>query len=139
MKIVLMFVAMISCTVAANLLLKTGAVTGDSGREGLAHLLNWRVMLGLVVFGLAAAFYLLILQWLPLNVAQSFSSIAKLTITSIEIELSISCWSVFCRQSWMSFGSAGGAPIASIFVFPPRSLMNLMNLNICCRSSFMCL
>ena len=74
MKIVLMFVGMISCTVAANLLLKTGAVTGDSGREGLAHLLNWRVMLGLVVFGLAAAFYLLILQWLPLNVAQSFTA-----------------------------------------------------------------
>lgn len=74
MKIVLMFVAMISCTVIANLLLKTGAVTGDSGREGMAHLLNWRVLLGLMTFGMAALFYLLILRWLPLNVAQSFTA-----------------------------------------------------------------
>jgi len=73
-KVVLMFIAMISCTVVANLLLKTGAVTGDSGREGLAHLLNWRVLLGLVAFGLAAGLYLLILRWLPLNVAQSFTA-----------------------------------------------------------------
>lgn len=74
MKIVLMFIGMISCTVIANLLLKTGAVSGDAAREGLAHLLNWRVASGLVAFGLAAALYLLILRWLPLNVAQSFTA-----------------------------------------------------------------
>lgn len=74
MKIVLTFLAMISCTVAANLLMKTGAVAGQSGQASLVHLVNWRVALGLGIFGLAACFYILILQWLPLNVAQSFAA-----------------------------------------------------------------
>jgi undecaprenyl phosphate-alpha-L-ara4N flippase subunit ArnE len=37
-------------------------------------LLNWRILLGLCSFGLAACLYTLILQWLPLNVAQSFAA-----------------------------------------------------------------
>lgn len=65
-KIVLTFIAMISFTVLANLLLKTGAVA--------PHLLNWRVFAGLGSFALAACFYVLVLQWLPLNVAQSFAA-----------------------------------------------------------------
>ena len=73
MKILFVFLAMISCTVVANLLLKMGAVSGGSG-GGIGHLLNWRVALGLFSFGLAACFYILVLQWLPLNVAQSFAS-----------------------------------------------------------------
>lgn len=72
-KALLVFLAMISFTVAANLLLKTGAVAGGPGQQ-LAHLLNWRVALGLASFGLAACFYIVILQWLPLNVAQSFAA-----------------------------------------------------------------
>ena len=75
MKIVLTFLAMISFTVAANLLLKTGAVAGGPEPGGqFTHLVNWRVFLGLVSFGLAACFYILVLQWLPLNVAQSFTA-----------------------------------------------------------------
>lgn len=74
MKIFLMFVGMIGCTVAANLLLKTGAVAGGPGQGGITHLFNWRVLFGLVTFGLAACFYIVILQWLPLNVAQSFTA-----------------------------------------------------------------
>ncbi|PYX56888.1 MAG: hypothetical protein DMG76_13490 [Acidobacteria bacterium] len=75
MKIVLTFLAMISFTVAANLLLKTGAVAGGPEPGGqFTHLVNWRVFLGLVSFGLAACFYILVLQWLPLNVAQSFAA-----------------------------------------------------------------
>lgn len=74
MKIVLTFLAMISFTVIANLLLKSGAVSGGPGQVQLTHLLNWRVLAGLFSFGLAVCFYLLILQWLPLNVAQSFAA-----------------------------------------------------------------
>ena len=74
MKIVFTFLAMITFTVIANLLLKTGAVSGEPGNGGLTHLLNWRVLVGLGSFGLAACFYILVLQWLPLNVAQSFAA-----------------------------------------------------------------
>jgi drug/metabolite transporter (DMT)-like permease len=65
---------MITFTVIANLLLKTGAVTNPGGQPYLTHLLNWRIALGLVSFATAACFYTLILQWLPLNVAQSFAA-----------------------------------------------------------------
>lgn len=72
-KVLLVFLGMISFTVIANLLLKTGAVGGAPG-EPIGHLLNWRVALGLASFGLAACFYIVVLQWLPLNVAQSFAA-----------------------------------------------------------------
>jgi drug/metabolite transporter (DMT)-like permease len=71
-KIVLAFMAMISFTVLANILLKTGAVLASPGQ--LHQLFNWRVILGLGSFALAAVFYVLVLQWLPLNVAQSFAA-----------------------------------------------------------------
>lgn len=69
-----MFVAMISCTVVANLLLKTGATADEVRHSGLIGLLNWRVVLGLVAFGSGAMIYLLLLRWIPLNVAQSFAA-----------------------------------------------------------------
>jgi len=74
MKIALTVLAMVAFTVAANLFLKTGAVSGGPGESALTHLLNWRVLSGLACFALAACFYILILQWLPLNVATSFAS-----------------------------------------------------------------
>lgn len=74
MKIVISFITMISFTVAANLLLKSGSVGGESTQGSIFHLLNWRIALGLFSFGLAACFYIVILQWLPLNVAQSFAA-----------------------------------------------------------------
>jgi drug/metabolite transporter (DMT)-like permease len=74
MKTLLMLLVMISFTVIANLLLKTGAVADGQGYAGLGHLLNWRVILGLASFGLAGCFYVVLLQWLPLNVAQSFAA-----------------------------------------------------------------
>jgi drug/metabolite transporter (DMT)-like permease len=74
MKIVLAFIMMISFTVAANLLLKMGAVSSESAQGSITPLLNWRILLGLFSFGLAACFYILILQGLPLNVAQSFAA-----------------------------------------------------------------
>jgi undecaprenyl phosphate-alpha-L-ara4N flippase subunit ArnE len=75
MKVAAAFLAMVSLTVAANLLLKTGATsTVGSGWSFLA-ILNWRSMLGLASFGCAGVIYAILLRWLPLNVAQSFAAI----------------------------------------------------------------
>jgi drug/metabolite transporter (DMT)-like permease len=74
MKIALVLIAMITFTVIANLLLKTGAVAGVAAGGQMTHLLNWRVILGLTSFATAACFYIIILQWLPLYVAQSFAA-----------------------------------------------------------------
>ena len=62
--------AMILCTVAANLLLKSGAVTDPIG-SFVEKLLQPRVMLGLALFGAGALLYILVLSRLALNVAQS--------------------------------------------------------------------
>lgn len=74
MKTVLLFVGMVSFTVIANVFLKLGATSGQPAGHSLTHLLNWRVILGLLSFALAAGFYILILEWLPLNVAVSFAA-----------------------------------------------------------------
>ncbi|MEM7124037.1 MAG: EamA family transporter [Pseudomonadota bacterium] len=67
-------VLVVACTVAANLLLKTGVGTASGGIAGtdLSGLINVRVVIGLMAFGLAFVFYALALQRVPLNVAQSF-------------------------------------------------------------------
>ena len=74
MKLFMSFAAMISLTVIANLLMKTGAVIGKDGGNSWVHLLNWRIICGLSSFGLAAFFYIMILRRLPLNIAQSFAA-----------------------------------------------------------------
>jgi drug/metabolite transporter (DMT)-like permease len=66
---------MIGCTVAANLLLKSGATGMDPGIAGfISRLLSWRVLLGLGCFACSAMLYLLILSWLPLSLAQTFAA-----------------------------------------------------------------
>ena len=74
MKILFAFMAMITFTVAANLLMKIGASAQDAGPDFLSKALTWPVLLGLTCFGAAAVVYVLILTWLPLNIAQSFAS-----------------------------------------------------------------
>ena len=74
MKMLAAFVVMISLTVLANLLLKTGASAPGVAQGQWTGLLNWRVAGGLASFALAAFFYVVILTRLPLNVAQSFAS-----------------------------------------------------------------
>ena len=74
MKIVATLALMIGFTITANLLLKTGADSGGTANGQLYHLLNWHTFLGLCSFALAACFYILILKWLPLNVATSFAA-----------------------------------------------------------------
>lgn len=76
MKIVLAYVLMISLTVLANLLLKTGAsAAAASGSGTLSALFNWRIGAGLVSFALGACAYILVLTRLPLNVAQSIAAL----------------------------------------------------------------
>jgi drug/metabolite transporter (DMT)-like permease len=74
MKVALAFVAMISCTVAANLLMKTGASSQGEAADFLSRATSWQVLFGIGCFAAAAILYVLILGWLPLNVAQSFAA-----------------------------------------------------------------
>lgn len=80
MKTILAFVAMVTCTVVANLLLKTGAVAAESGPGQFSHLLNIRVLFGLISFAIAAMLYVVVLQWIPLNVAQSFLAVQFIAV-----------------------------------------------------------
>jgi len=73
MKIVLALLGMISFTVIANLLLKTGATTTGGGEFHIMNVVNWRVFLGLASFGVSVCFYFMLMHWLPLNVATSFA------------------------------------------------------------------
>ena len=73
MKTIIALVAMISCTVAANLLLKAGAMVPTSERI-FFELLSWKMIVGIFVFGCAALIYTWLLHWLPLNVVQSFAA-----------------------------------------------------------------
>jgi drug/metabolite transporter (DMT)-like permease len=73
-KIALAFVAMIGFTVLANLLMKAGADELAAPGPLLVRLQSWKLALGLASFGMAALIYVLILGWLPLNVAQSFAA-----------------------------------------------------------------
>ncbi len=68
------FVFMIGCTVAANLLMKTGASVHETGSDFISRITSWPVLLGMAFFAAAAVMYVLILSWLPLNVAQSFAA-----------------------------------------------------------------
>jgi drug/metabolite transporter (DMT)-like permease len=75
MRTALLIAGMITCTVIANLLLKTGAVMGrEAGGAWWVQLLNWRIVAGLASFGMAGLLYTVVLRWLPLNVAQSFTA-----------------------------------------------------------------
>lgn len=73
--IVLTVFFVIACTVAGNLLLKTGV-----GRPGIAaawplSLVNTYTVVGLVAFAVAVTGYAGLLRTLPLNVAQSIFSL----------------------------------------------------------------
>jgi drug/metabolite transporter (DMT)-like permease len=74
MRMLPSFAAMILSTVAANLLLKSGSLAPGAAAGQWLALVNWRVAAGLASFALGAAFYVVILTKLPLNVAQSFAA-----------------------------------------------------------------
>ena len=72
MKVLLGFTVMIGCTVAANLLMKMGAMTQIQQR--LFGVVDWKTLVGLGSFAAAALIYARILAFLPLNIAQSFAA-----------------------------------------------------------------
>ena len=75
MRTLLLAGGMITFTVVANLLLKTGAVSGrEAGGSWWSQLLNWHVVGGFGSFAVAALFYTVLLRTVPLNVAQSFTA-----------------------------------------------------------------
>lgn len=64
---------MITLTVIANLLMKSGASVPTAARPILG-MVAWQSCAGIAAFGGAAVIYAWVLQWLPLNVAQSFAA-----------------------------------------------------------------
>lgn len=75
MKIFAIFSIMISCTVAANLLLKIGSSKIMPGITGFVQaLFSLEIILGIVFFGISALLYLYALKSTRLSVAQSFAS-----------------------------------------------------------------
>ena len=73
MYFVISFALMIGFTVAANVFLKAGAMVPAAERTILG-VCDWRTLLGFACFGTSAVVYSGVLQWLPLNVAQSIAA-----------------------------------------------------------------
>ncbi|BAK77176.1 hypothetical protein NH8B_2362 [Pseudogulbenkiania sp. NH8B] len=71
MKILACYLVMVLLTVSANLFFKSGAMRAEGGLLGL---LNIKIVLGFMCFGLAALLYIVVLRVLPLNVAQSLAA-----------------------------------------------------------------
>jgi drug/metabolite transporter (DMT)-like permease len=67
------FAAMIGCTVAANLLLKTGAMQPGASRV-IFGILGWQSAAGLAMFGVGGLMYAVLLRRVPLNLAQVFTA-----------------------------------------------------------------
>ena len=74
LKTVLLVGGMISGTVLANLLMKTGAMAQGMQLFGFGPVLNLRVFAGFSFYAVAAGFYIMLLRTIPLNVAQAFAA-----------------------------------------------------------------
>ncbi len=68
------FVAVISFTVAANMMLKLGASAPFSQRVFLGGF-GWKSAAGLGLFGCGGILYALLLRQVPLNLAQAFAAL----------------------------------------------------------------
>ena len=67
------FAAVISCTVAANLMLKLGAGVPAPQRIFFG-VLGWQSAAGLALFGCGGILYAVLLRRVPLNLAQVFAA-----------------------------------------------------------------
>jgi drug/metabolite transporter (DMT)-like permease len=67
------FAAMISFTVAANLMLKLGAAAPQAERVFFG-VLGWKSAAGLALFGCGGILYAVLLRSVPLNLAQIFAA-----------------------------------------------------------------
>lgn len=70
-KTLIGFSVLIACSVSANLLIKTDAI-GAPEQRFLLGILGWKGLFGVMLFGSAFVVYAWLLQWVPLNIAQSF-------------------------------------------------------------------
>jgi undecaprenyl phosphate-alpha-L-ara4N flippase subunit ArnE len=70
--------AMVSCTVVANLLMKRGAVAAEADR--IFSIVSPITLLGIGMFAVAAIIYSWLLHHLPLNVAQAFASVQFIAV-----------------------------------------------------------
>lgn len=70
MKTAIGISGIVLCTIAANLLLKIGAMQPAAERF-VFGIVGWHGLAGFACWGVAAVLYAWVLQWLPLNVAQS--------------------------------------------------------------------
>jgi multidrug transporter EmrE-like cation transporter len=66
-----LLLAQIALTVAANILVKLGALPSDAAASMLGGVVNLKTLAGLACFGFAFLLYSLVLQRLALNVAQA--------------------------------------------------------------------
>src|SRR5437016_14177126 len=73
MRIFLAFALMIACTVVGNIFMKLGASVPLADRP-LFGLVAWQSCAGVAVFAAAVIIYSILLQWMALNVAQSFAA-----------------------------------------------------------------
>ena len=74
------FIAMISCTIGANLMLKIGAMDPPEGRF-LFSVFGWKSLVGLSLFGFGGIIYAIVLRTVPLNVAQVFTAAQFVGVT----------------------------------------------------------
>ena len=78
MKVAFGLLAIVICTVAANILMKMGAMAPVHAR--LFGLANWKTVLGLGCFGVGGLVYAWILSYMPLNVAQSILAVQFIAV-----------------------------------------------------------
>jgi drug/metabolite transporter (DMT)-like permease len=74
MRIVLGFIVMISLTAFGNVLMKLGASV-PLGERPIFEIIAWQTCAGIAIFAVAVIIYAILLQWLPLSVAQSFAAL----------------------------------------------------------------
>jgi small multidrug resistance pump len=68
----LLLAAAIGASIVGNILLKIGSTAPDF----VAQLLDWRTLVGLVLYGTAALFYMVALRRLPISVALPFTAVS---------------------------------------------------------------
>ena len=79
MRIFLAFILMMVCTVVANIFMKLGASV-PFGDRSLFGIIAWQSCAGVGAFAGAVIVYSILLQWMPLNVAQSFAALQFIAV-----------------------------------------------------------
>lgn len=90
MKFALGMLAIVTCTVVANVLIKHGAVSDDSTKFVLG-ILGWSGLAGLCFYAVGALVYAWILKWVPLHLAQ-------VIVAAQFIGVILAAWLVFSER-----------------------------------------